>query len=249
MASLLRQAIQSTSRTSMQTVRSFSSARVARSDALMVHRNSSHNNPSIPFSLTAENQKVAEKIIAKYPSQYKKAAVIPLLELAQIQNKNFTSISVMNEVARILEMPPMRVYEVASFYTMFNREPVGDHFIQVCTTTPCMLGGAGSDVIVEAIQKHLGIGLGQTTKDNKFTFIEVECLGACSNAPMVQINDKFYEDLTPESIVSVLRDLSAGKEPKTGPQSKRKGSEPDGPLTAMTGEPPKPADIFAPEWR
>jgi len=115
-----------------------------------------------------------------------------VLEVAQKQNKNFTSISVMNYVAELLEMPPMRVYEVASFYTMFNREPVGDHFVQICTTTPCMLGGCGSDVIVEAITKHLGVGLGETTKDNKFTLLEVECLGACSNAPMVQINDKFY---------------------------------------------------------
>ena len=158
----------------------------------MQHRNSAHNNPSIPFELNAANLKFAKEIIARYPPQYKKGAVIPVLEVAQRQNKNFTSISVMNYVAALLEMPPMRVYEVASFYTMFNREPVGDHFVQICTTTPCMLGGCGSDVIVEAITKHLGVGLGETTKDNKFTLLEVECLGACSNAPMVQINDKFY---------------------------------------------------------
>lgn len=123
--------------------------------------------------------------------------MIPLLEVAQKQNKNFTSISVMNHVAEILEMPPMRVYEVASFYTMFNREPVGDHFVQICTTTPCMLGGCGSDSIVDAITSHLGVGLGETTPDKKFTLLEVECLGACSNAPMVQINDKFYVRVDP----------------------------------------------------
>jgi NADH dehydrogenase (ubiquinone) flavoprotein 2 len=139
--------------------------------------------------------------------QYKKGAVIPLLDLCQRQNKNWTSISVMNYVAKLLEMPPMRVYEVATFYTMFNRyvhapmrsldcvvpradpgrdrEPVGENFIQVCTTTPCMLCDSAS--IVDTIRDHLGIELGQTTKDKKFTVIEVECLGACSNAPMVQV--------------------------------------------------------------
>ncbi|GAA5929469.1 complex I 24 kDa subunit family protein [Sporobolomyces koalae] len=220
--------------------RQFSTSARAGSDALMIHRNSAHNNPSIPFALTPENQKIAKEIIAKYPPQYKKAAVIPLLEVAQKQNKNFTSISVMNHVAEILEMPPMRV---------FNREPVGDHFVQICTTTPCMLGGCGSDKIVEAITSHLGVGLGETTPDKKFTLLEVECLGACSNAPMVQINDKFYEDLTPESITSILKDLAAGKQPKTGPHSSRKGSEPDGPLTALTEPPPAPETIFLAEWR
>ncbi|GAA6005724.1 hypothetical protein JCM11491_003985, partial [Sporobolomyces phaffii] len=221
------------SRLVARNARQFGTSARATSDALSVHRNSAHNNPSIPFALSPENQKIAQAIIAKYPPQYKKAAVIPLLEVAQKQNKNFTSISVMNHVAEVLDMPPMRVYEVASFYTMFNREPVGDHFVQICTTTPCMLGGCGSDSIVDAITSHLGVGLGETTPDKKFTLLEVECLGACSNAPMVQINDKFYEDLTPESITSILKDLAAGKEPKTGPHSGRKGSEPDGPLTAL----------------
>ncbi|GAA5931659.1 hypothetical protein JCM3775_006915 [Rhodotorula graminis] len=229
--------------------RSFSSSARAASDQLQVHRNSSYNNPSIPFKLTADNHELAKRIIAKYPSQYKKAAVIPLLEVAQKQNKGFCSISVMNHVAEVLEMPPMRVYEVASFYTMFNREPVGDFFVQICTTTPCMLGGCGSDKIVEAITSHLGVGLGETTKDKKFTLLEVECLGACSNAPMVQINDEFYEDLTPESIVSILGDLAAGKKAKPGPQSERSGSEPNGPLTALTTPPPKPSEIFTKEWQ
>lgn len=124
--------------------------------------------------------------------QYKKAAVIPLLDLAQRQNKGWTSISAMNYVAKLLEMPPMRVYEVATFYTMFNREPIGEYFVQVCTTTPCMLGGCGSTLILDTIKDHLGIKQGQTSKDGKFTLIEAECLGACSNAPMVQINDEYY---------------------------------------------------------
>lgn len=122
--------------------------------------------------------------------------MIPLLDLAQRQNKGWTSISCMNYVAKLLEMPPMRVYEVATFYTMFNREPIGEHFLQLCTTTPCMLGGCGSEVILDTIKQHLGIKVGETTKDGKFTLIEAECLGACSNAPMIQINDDYYVSRT-----------------------------------------------------
>lgn len=133
---------------------------------------------------------------------------MPLLDLGQRQ-LGFTSLSVMNEVARILEMPPMRVYEVATFYTMYNREPVGKFHLQICTTTPCQLGGCGSDAIVQAINDHLGITPGHTTEDGLFTYVEVECLGACVNAPMVQINDEYYEDLTPESTVSLLKALQA----------------------------------------
>ncbi|MCJ1469035.1 NADH:ubiquinone oxidoreductase 24 [Pseudocyphellaria aurata] len=151
------------------------------------------------------------EILKRYPPQYKKAAVMPLLDLGQRQH-GFTSISVMNEVARLLEMPPMRVYEVATFYTMYNRDPVGRFHLQACTTTPCQLGGCGSDAIMEAITNHLGIHPGQTTADKLFTFSEVECLGACVNAPMVQINDDYYEDLTPESIVQLLNALQASAE-------------------------------------
>jgi len=172
--------------------------------------------------------------------------MIPLLELAQRQNKNFTSISAMNYVAKLLEVPPMRVYEVASFYTMFNREPVGEHFIQVCTTTPCML--CDSTSVVNAITSHLGIGLGQTTADKKFTVIEVECLGACSNAPMVQINDDFYEDLTAETMVKILDDLKAGKKPTPGPQSGRKSSEPAPKLTTLTEKPLGPGQMCVPDF-
>ena len=136
---------------------------------------------------------------------------MPLLDLGQRQH-GFTSISVMNEVARRLEMPPMRVYEVATFYTMYNRDPVGRFHLQVCTTTPCQIGGCGSDVIMKAIEEHLGVHPGQTTKDKLFTFSEVECLGACVNAPMVQINDDYYEDLTPETTVNLLKALQASAE-------------------------------------
>lgn len=151
---------------------------------------------------------------------------MPLLDLGQRQH-GFCSISVMNEVARLLEMPPMRVYEVATFYTMYNRNPVGKYFVQVCTTTPCMLGGCGSDKIMKAIEDYLGIHSGQMTEDKVFSLLEVECLGACVNAPMVQINDDYYEDLTPETIVQILKAMresvkstgvGATDVPRPGPQ-------------------------------
>lgn len=147
------------------------------------HRDSAHNNPSTPFEFNADSKKQIEKIVARYPVQYKKAAVMPVLDVAQRQNGGWVSLTAMNAVAKLLDMNPMRVYEVASFYTMYNREPVAPNFVQLCTTTPCMLGGCGSNKILEAITNHLGITPGHSTKDGKFTFIEVECLGACSNAP------------------------------------------------------------------
>jgi NADH-quinone oxidoreductase E subunit len=132
----------------------------------------------------------------------------------------------MDEVARLCDVAPIKVYEVATFYTMYNLHPVGQFLLQVCTTSPCMLGGVGSDVIVDAVKKHLGIGFEETTKDGYFTLKDVECLGACVNAPVIQINDDYYEDLTPEKIVSILDDLKAGKSPPKGSQTGRKGSCP-----------------------
>ncbi|KHJ30400.1 putative nadh-ubiquinone dehydrogenase 24 kda [Erysiphe necator] len=195
-------------KTCLSHIRTFRAGAIWRSDSLQVHRDSPHNNESIPFKFNEKNNALISEILKRYPPQYKKAAVMPLLDLGQRQH-GFTSLSVMNEVARILEMPPMRVYEVATFYTMYNREPVGKYHLQICTTTPCQLGGCGSDAIVAAINNHLGITPGHTTEDGLFTYVEVECLGACVNAPMVQINDDYYEDLTPEGIVSILKALQA----------------------------------------
>ena len=169
---------------------------------------------------------------------------MPLLDLGQRQH-GYTSIGVMNEVARRLEMPPMRVYEVASFYTMYNRTPVGRFFVQACTTTPCQLGGCGSDAVVKAITEHLGVGPGGTTPDGLFSFIEVECLGACVNAPMVQINDDYYEDLTPDTVRSLLTALKASADdasgktapPKPGPLSGRESCENSKGPTNLTSEP------------
>ncbi|KAF4124324.1 NADH dehydrogenase (ubiquinone) flavoprotein 2 [Geosmithia morbida] len=209
------------------------------------HRNTKDNNPDIPFKFNAKNEAIIAEIMKRYPPQYKKAAVMPLLDLGQRQH-GFTSISVMNEVARLLEMPPMRVYEVASFYTMYNRSPVGKFHVQACTTTPCQLGGCGSDVIVKAIKDQLGIKQGETTSDGLFTFIEVECLGACVNAPMIQINDEYYEDLTPETVVSLLKALkesalaaspdSEPALPKSGPLSGRQSCENSQGQTNLTSE-------------
>ncbi|KAK5119211.1 NADH:ubiquinone oxidoreductase 24 [Meristemomyces frigidus] len=173
------------------------------------HRDTPENNLSIPFKFSQQNEKLIQEVLSRYPSQYKKAAVMPLLDLGQRQH-GFTSISVMNEVARLLEMPPMRVYEVATFYTMYNRNPVGRFHVQCCTTTPCQLNG--SDGIMKAIEEQLGIHHGETTPDKMFTFTEVECLGACANAPMVQINDDYYEDLTPETTKSLLKGLQEAAE-------------------------------------
>ncbi|CAE6355808.1 unnamed protein product [Rhizoctonia solani] len=245
MASVVRAVIQRAR--PINTVRSFSNTAPRSSDALFVHRDTPYNNPKIPFKFSPENLKIAEETIAKYPPQYKKAAVIPVLDLAQRQNKGWTSISAMNYVAELLEMPPMRVYEVATFYTMFNREPIGTNFIQVCTTTPCML--RGSTEILETVQSHLGgIKVGDTTKDGKFTLAEVECLGACSNAPMLAMNDDFYEDLTPETTKKILDAFARGEKPKPGPQSGRHTSENSAGLTALTSKPYGPGEHCLPEF-
>lgn len=176
------------------------------------------------FKFTKANLKAIDEIVAKYPKGRQQSAVMPLLDLAQRQNKGWIPEAAMEEIARILDMPRIKVFEVATFYTMYNLAPVGENLVQVCTTTPCWL--CGSDDIVKACKKHLGIEMGETTKDGKFTMIEVECLGACVNAPMVQINDDYYEDLTPDSVVEVLEGLAGGgkKKPAVGSQTGRSGS-------------------------
>lgn len=163
------------------------------------------------FSFTSENLKKAKSIIEKYPK--KRSAVMPLLHLAQEQQQdNWISTAAMNYVAELLDMPPIQVYEVANFYTMYNKQPVGKNLIQLCRTTPCWL--RGSEELKKTCKKKLGIDVGETTEDNKFTLVEVECLGACANAPIVQINNDYYEDLTPESFETILQKLSKSKKEK-----------------------------------
>ncbi len=168
------------------------------------------------FEFSLENQKKVKEILAKYPSQRKKSAVMPLLDLAQRQNQNWISKDIIAHIAETLEMAEIKVYEIASFYTMYNLKPVGKYLLQFCKTTPCMLRGI--DQIVKNCEKKLGIKMNETTEDGLFTLKEVECLGACVNAPVVQINDDFVEDLDSENFLKILDDLKSGKKIKIGSQ-------------------------------
>jgi len=176
------------------------------------------------FTFNAENQNKVKEILAKYPTERKKSAVMPLLDLAQRQNNNWISKDIIAHIAQIIEIPEIKVYEVASFYTMYNLKPVGKYLLQFCKTTPCMLRGI--DKIIKTCEEKFGISMDQTTVDGFFTFREVECLGACVNAPVVQINDDFAEDLTEESFLKILEDLKNGKSFQVGSQVGRKCSAP-----------------------
>jgi NADH-quinone oxidoreductase subunit E len=180
------------------------------------------NHPIFRFS--SENMEKIKAHIAKYPVGRQASAVIPLLDIGQRQNGGWVSQGVIEEIARILSMPAIRVHEVAAFYTMFNLKPVGKHHIQLCGTTPCWLRGAAD--LKKACMNRLNIDEGGVSADGKFSLIEVECLGACVNAPVVQINDDFFEDLTPESFVQLIDNLANGKEVKTGSQIGRHCSAP-----------------------
>jgi len=176
------------------------------------------------FKFNSANKAMTKTVIAKYPKGRQASAVLPLLDLAQRQNDGWLPTSAMDHVAEVLDMAPVRVYEVATFYSMYNLKPVGKHHVQVCTTTPCWL--RGSDGVLDACKKKLGVEPGETTADGKFTLDEVECLAACVNAPMVQIGDDYYEDLDADSMTKILEDLAAGKTPKVGSQIKRQTSAP-----------------------
>ena len=191
--------------------------------------NADYQPESFSFSYKDE----VDHILGKYPKGYRQAAVMPLLDLAQCEvgedaakadppYGGWIPRAAMEEIARILDIPSIRVEEVATFYTMYYLQPVGRYVVQLCTTTPCWL--CSSDAIVNACTQHLGIGMEETTPDWQFTLMEVECLGACVNAPMVQINDNYYEDLTPERMIAILDALKAGEEPPVGSQTGRHGS-------------------------
>lgn len=195
-----------------------------------------------PFDLTADYQpetfafreegKVAD-ILSRYPEEQARSAIMPLLDLAQRQTAEdgakasppyggWIPRAAMDEIARIVGQPPVRVYEVATFYSMYNLAPVGKYLVQICTTTPCWLCNASG--IAQACESHLGIHMGESTADGLFTLMDVECLGACVNAPMVQINDDYYEDLTPARMVEILDSLAAGRDVPVGSQTGRSGS-------------------------
>ena len=177
------------------------------------------------FEWSSENFKIISDIIKKYPSNRIQSAVIPLLDLAQRQNDGWLSKNSLEKVAETLSMSYIRVLEVATFYSMFNLEPIGKNFVQICRTTPCWL--RGSEKLSKAAMEVCKTNLGETSTDNKFTVVEVECLGACCNAPMVQINDDYYEDLDEENFRQILLNLKNNKSNKVGSQIGRKSSQPE----------------------
>jgi NADH-quinone oxidoreductase E subunit len=184
------------------------------------------------FEFTPENLERARAHIAKYPSSREASAVLPLLDLVQRQMGGWVPRVAMDYVAGLLGMPPIRVYEVATFYTMFQLRPVGRYLLQACTTTPCWL--RGSDDVVAACEKKLGIGIGGTTEDGMFSLIEVECLGACVNAPILQVNDDFYEDLDGPATEALIEACRAGSPPAPGSVIGRQGSAPIKGKTTLT---------------
>jgi NADH-quinone oxidoreductase subunit E len=204
------------------------------------------------FEFTPENREKAEWHIKKYPPGRQQSAVLPLLDLAQRQHGGWLPEAAMRHVGDVLGMPHIRVYEVATFYTMFNLRPVGKWFLQACTTTPCWL--RGSDEVVAACEKKLGIHMGGTSADGLFTLTEVECLGACVNAPILQVNDDFYEDMDAALTGQLLDALREGKPPPIGSMNGRRNSSPQSgktsllaapepwPLQAVLTEEPKPAE-------
>tara|TARA_Y100001949_G_C15891954_1_gene288558 strand:- start:140 stop:733 length:594 start_codon:yes stop_codon:yes gene_type:complete len=177
------------------------------------------------FEWSKDNFEKISNILKKYPSNKIQSAVIPLLDLAQRQNKGWLSKNSMEKVAETLSMSYIRVLEVATFYSMFNLEPIGKNFVQICRTTPCWL--RGSDKLSKVAQEVCNAQIGDTSDDKKFTVVEVECLGACCNAPMIQINDEYYEDLDEENFRQLLNDLKSNKPIKIGSQIGRKSSQPE----------------------
>lgn len=200
------------------------------------HRNTSDNNDTTPFDFTPENYKKIDEILKRYPRTYKKSGIMPLLWLAQKQNNNHVTLAAMQKIAKILEVPEMAVYEVASFYTMYNRTPVGKFHLQICGTTPCMVRGAKE--VIDSALNHLGVEMNHITPDGLFCVSEVECLGACANAPMMQVNNEnFYEDLDAHSIVDIIEKFKKGEPVKVGPQINRNHAEgPQGRTTLINFE-------------
>ena len=184
------------------------------------------------FAFTEENEAEIVKILAKYPEDKKASAVMPLLDLAQRQHQNWIPMKAIEEIANRLDMAEIRVLEVASFYTMYNLKPVGEFFLQACTTTPCML--RGSDDMMRCIKDRYDIASGETSDCGRFTLLEVECLGACVNAPILQVNDDFYEDLDYETTGKLLDSLEAGTPLPVGSVKGRQGSESEQGATSLT---------------
>ena len=177
------------------------------------------------FDFNPASLEAAKSIIAKYPNDKQQSAVMALLYIAQKQNSNWIPLAAMKCIGKLLDMPYIKVYEVATFYTMYNLAPVGKHFIQICTTTPCMIRGAYK--LVEACKEKISENENELSKDQSCSWMEVECLGACVNAPMLQINDDYYEDLDKEKTLKILDKILTGETPKPGSYRGRLNNEPE----------------------
>ena len=184
-----------------------------------------HDNQPDKFEFTKANLELADKILKKYPSDQKKSAVMPLLYLAQNQNENWIPLAAMKYIGKYLSMPYINVYEIATFYSMYNLAPVGKYFVQVCTTSPCALRGANKlvDICKEKISKNQN----ELSQNGLCSWTEVECLGACISAPMAQINDDYYEDLNAKQFEIIIKDILKDKKPKAGSYRGRVNSEPE----------------------
>ena len=177
------------------------------------------------FEFNENNLKISKEIISKYPEGKQQSAVMSLLYLAQNQNQNWIPLAAMKYIAKLLNMPYIKVYEVATFYSMYNLTPVGKFFYQVCTTTPCMLRGANK--LVEACKEKISKNENEISEDGTSSWVEVECLGACVNAPMLQINENYYEDLTKEKLLKIIDETRKGNKPKPGSYKGRMNSAPE----------------------
>ena len=184
-----------------------------------------HDDQPQNFIFSNENLKKAEEILKRYPKKNKKSAVMPFLYLAQKQNDNWIPLAAMKYIAKLLSIPYISVYEVATFYTMYNLSPVGKHFVQVCTTTPCLIRGA--DKIVKLCKEKISLNENEVSNKSNCSWMEVECLGACVSAPMIQINDNYYEDLDEKSTAEILDSLINDKPLKPGSFRGRKNTSPE----------------------
>lgn len=203
----------------------------------------------MPWEFTEANREKVKEILSHYPSNYKQSGIVPMLDLAQQQHGGWVPVAAMNAIAKIVEVAPIRVYEVATFYTMFNRTKVGKYHLLVCGTTPCMI--RGSREIEETLLEHLGVKRNEVTSDGLFSVGEMECMGCCVNAPMITVADyskgsdgytyNYYEDLTPKRVVEIVEMLRRGETPPRGTQHpERKNCGPAGGNTTLHGEPKPP---------
>ena len=196
---------------------------------MSLRRPSKEQPDNFEFNFASIN--AAKTIIKKYPKDKQQSAVMALLYLAQKQNSNWIPLAAMKYIGKFLDMPYIKVYEVATFYSMYNLAPVGKHFIQVCTTTPCMIRGAYK--LVEACKEKISEKENVLSEDKSCSWMEVECLGACVNAPMMQINDDYYEDLDKDKTLKILDEVLSGKKPKPGSYRGRVNNEPENNRTTL----------------